>query len=83
MSNTTIIDITAAVADWPVIDGWSISPGTDWCAAGYRVRVGSNCTAGYDFKVGDWFRAGSGLRAGNWFWAGDGFQVGDDFEAGD
>lgn len=57
-----MIDISEIVATWPVVDGWRISPGVEWCADGRRVRVGANCKAGDGFVAGDGFRAGDNAR---------------------
>ena len=72
-----MINISEIVATWPVVDGWSISPGVEWCTKGCKVKAGADC------KAGDGFQVGNGFRAGDGFFAGDGFRVGNDFRAGD
>lgn len=55
-----MLDLTKETAAWPKDDdGWSVSPGTIWCPAGRRVRVGQGCAAGNGFKAGDYFKAGN------------------------
>ena len=84
-----MINISETIKDWPVVNGWSISPGVEWCDKGARIRAGFGCAAGYGLRVGDWFRVGDGFsvgdrfKAGNRFTAGNRFIVGNNFTVGD
>ena len=63
-----MINISEIVATWPVdADGWSISPGVDWCPAGYRVRVGPDCWLDESGRLCDCFHADAGFRGGKGF----------------
>lgn len=37
------------VNDWPVVNGFSVSPGTPWCAAGNRVAIHDSAHLFSDF----------------------------------
>ena len=76
--------LSMETADWPKNEeGWSISPGTEWCPKGYLVRIGALCTAGAGFKVGNMFEVGNRFAVGDYFTAGRHFKAGDSFMAGD
>ncbi len=54
-----MIDLTAEVRKWPVVDDWSIAPaGLSWVTAGARLRVGTDCQIGADCRLGDGCRLG-------------------------
>ena len=79
-----MINLSTEIASWAIDeDGWSISPGVEWCTKGHRVRVGVQCTAGDYFTADDYFAVGDHFKAGDHFKSGDCFKSGNYFTAGD
>ena len=49
-----MIDLSAIVSQWPVVDEWSIAPaGFYWIKKGSRVKVGRGCFIGEDVLLGN------------------------------
>jgi NDP-sugar pyrophosphorylase family protein len=60
-------NISEIVAAWPVdTDGWSISPGVDWCEAGARIKCGNGSRIGHDSTIGDYSRIGDYSTIGDY-----------------
>ena len=50
------------VRKWPVVDGWSISPGVPGILKGQRVIFGDRAGVGEGASVGDWVSVGDRAR---------------------
>ena len=71
-----MINISEIVATWPVIDGWSISPGVGWCEKGNRVVVGDRCVLGYESRIESDVVVGYDTRIGRGLSVGRGVRIG-------
>ena len=61
-----MINISEIVATWPKDEnGWSISPGVEWCAAGNHIRCGFGVVLGNGARVGDYASVGNFASVGN------------------
>ena len=49
-----MIDLSAIVSQWPIVDEWSIAPaGLSWIKAGSRTQVGRGCRMGEHVVLGN------------------------------
>lgn len=67
-----MIDLSEIVQQWPEVDGWHISPGVEWCAAGNRVRIGARVRICDEAVIGDGAKIGNGAKIGYGAKIGDG-----------
>ena len=58
-------NISETVKEWPVVDGWSISPGVEWCEKGFKVWIESDVWIGSGVWIGSNVRIGSTVRIGS------------------
>ena len=55
-------NISEIVRDWKVVDGWSVSPGVDWCAEGNCVKIGGWVTTADGVEIGDYVTINHGVE---------------------
>ena len=57
-----MIDVSAAVAEWPTEGRWRVSPGKIWCSKNSCIIVGEGVTRGLGGSIGNLVRLGDGVQ---------------------